>query len=112
MEEKYKEAQKVLKQYGQEHLLTSYENLGENQKEELLNTILNIDFEQVENLYKGVNHTIGDSKQKIEPMEYVDEAKLTESQKETYKKAGEEVLKAGKYAVITMAGGQGTRLRT
>lgn len=110
MEEKYCEAQRILKQYNQEHLLNSYEKLEEKQKEELLKEILNIDFKQVENLYKEINNTDKNNSQKIEPIEYVDESKLTDNQKDVYRQKGIEVLKEGKYAVITMAGGQGTRL--
>lgn len=113
MEEKYYEAQRILQEYNQEHLLSSYEKLDNSKKEELLREILNIDFKQVENLYKGINDIqTKNVKQKIEPIEYVDEAKLTAEQIENYKQKGKEVLRSGKYAVITMAGGQGTRLRT
>lgn len=112
MEEKYYEAQKILKEYHQEHLLNAYENLDDTQKSELLREILNIDFKQLEKLYEGISSTQNNSKeQKIEPIEYVDEAKLTKEQTETYRQKGIEILKSGKYAVITMAGGQGTRLR-
>ncbi len=110
MEEKYLEAKRTLQEYNQEHLLNFYENLTEEKKEELLREILSIDFKQLENLYKGINSTKITSGQKIEPIEYVDEAKLTEEQKQNYVQKGKEVLKSGKYAVITMAGGQGTRL--
>lgn len=110
MEEKYLEAKRTLQKYNQEHLLNFYENLTEEKKEELLREILSIDFKQLENLYKGINSTKITSGQKIEPIEYVDEAKLTEEQKQNYVQKGKEVLKSGKYAVITMAGGQGTRL--
>ena len=94
-------------------MLKSYENLNNQKKEELLREILTIDFEQVENLYKGINNIQkNNAEKKIEPIEYVDEAKLTEEQINMYKQKGKEVLKSAKYAVIIMAGGQGTRLRT
>ncbi len=81
MEEKYLEAKRTLQEYNQEHLLNFYENLTEEKREELLREILSIDFKQLENLYKGINSTKITSGQKIEPIEYVDEAKLTEEQK-------------------------------
>ena len=110
MEEKYYEAKRTLQEYNQEHLLSFYEKLTEEKREELLKEILSIDFKQLETLYRGINSTKTNSEQKIEPIEYVDEAKLTEEQKQNYTQKGKEVLKSGKYAVITMAGGQGTRL--
>ena len=112
MEEKYFEAKKVLQEYNQEHLLSAYEKLDTNKKEELLREILSIDFKQLENLYKGVNNTQNTNTQKIEPIEYVDEAKLTEEQINMYKTIGERAIREGQLAVVTMAGGQGTRLRT
>jgi len=110
LEEKYNQVQEILKQYNQEHLLNSYESLNENEKKELLKEILDIDFKQLENLYQGIHSISNNENQKIEPIEYVDEAKLTDNQKDIYRRKGIEILKSGKYAVITMAGGQGTRL--
>ena len=40
----------------------------------------------------------------------IDKSKLEKEEKETYKELGENIIKEGKYAVVTMAGGQGTRL--
>ena len=37
---------------------------------------------------------------------------MNKEEENEYKNLGEEVLKNNKYAVVTMAGGQGTRLRT
>ena len=43
-------------------------------------------------------------------MEYLDKSKLSNEELEKYKKIGEEVIKKNEFAVVTMAGGQGTRL--
>ena len=47
-----------------------------------------------------------------ESIPYYDKEKLTKEQLATYRKIGEETIKEKKYAVVTMAGGQGTSLRT
>ena len=47
---------------------------------------------------------------KIEHINYVDKSKLSNEKLEEYNKTGEEIIRNGQYAVITMAGGQGTRL--
>ena len=47
---------------------------------------------------------------KIEHIKYSNKYKLSEEQTEEYTKLGENVIKNKKYAVVTMAGGQGTRL--
>ena len=47
---------------------------------------------------------------KIEPIPAVDSSCLSDEDKEKYTKLGIEIIKNGKHAVVTMAGGQGTRL--
>ena len=47
---------------------------------------------------------------KIEALSYVDKQKLKKQEKEALEELGEEILRKGEYAVVTMAGGQGTRL--
>lgn len=47
---------------------------------------------------------------KIEPIDYTDKSKLSKEEYEKYKAIGEKKIKEGKLAVVTMAGGQGTRL--
>ena len=49
-------------------------------------------------------------KNKIENIAYLDKAKLSKQQKEEFNNLGEELIRKGEYAVVTMAGGQGTRL--
>ena len=48
----------------------------------------------------------------IEPIDYIEKEKISKDKKEEYLKKGIEEIKKGKLAVVTMAGGQGTRLRT
>ena len=42
MDEKYMAAEEVLKKYGQEHLLSQYEKLSEENKSKLLDEILTL----------------------------------------------------------------------
>lgn len=107
----YENAQKLLKKYGQEHLLQDYENLNEERKKFLLKQISEINFEEINELYKKA---ISDSKQeykKIEPIEYIDKNKISKEERKKYQEIGINVVKKGKLAIVTMAGGQGTRLR-
>lgn len=110
MEEKYKEAKQLLKKYDQEQLLVCYEKMNQQEKEELLNQIIHINFEQILNLYEKTKHPIDFKQSIVEPIPYVDKSKLSTEQKQEYEKLGIEILKKGAYAVVTMAGGQGTRL--
>ena len=47
MEEKYKQVKEILKKYNQEQLLVNYEQMNQQEKEQLLEQILRIDFEQI-----------------------------------------------------------------
>ena len=110
MQEKYEEALKILEKYNQKHLLNNYDNLSETKKEEIINQILNIDFNQISELYESTKHEISFANDKIEPIEYVDKTALSPEELKKYNDLGEKEIKQGKYAVVTMAGGQGTRL--
>ncbi|MBO5479524.1 MAG: hypothetical protein J6A04_07635 [Clostridia bacterium] len=112
MEGKYEEAKEKLKKYKQEHLLIWYDKLIEQKREELINQILKIDFEQIDELYKQTQQKKDFKDCKIEPLPYIDKQKLTAEEKQKYETDGISIIKEGKYAVVTMAGGQGTRLRT
>ena len=110
MEEELDSIKKVLKKYGQEHLLLKYDEMNDEQKKELLNQIKDIDFDLMEELYEKARKPVDLGKVTIEPIEHVDKSKLTVAEREMYEKKGIEAIKYNKFAVVTMAGGQGTRL--
>ena len=110
MEEKYLAAEEKVKKYGQEHLLSQYNKLTEEKKAQLLNEILTLDFQQIEELYKRINTTVDFNNSKIEPINYTDKSSLSEQELKKYEEIGLKQIKEGKLAVVTMAGGQGTRL--
>lgn len=112
MDKKYEKVKERLRQYKQEHLLIWYDKMIEQKKEELLDQILNIDFEQIEELYKQTQKKKNFKDCKIEPLPYVDKQKMSKEEKNAYEQNGIKEIKEGRYAVVTMAGGQGTRLRT
>ena len=99
-----------LKEYGQNHIVNILEKLDETKKQELIEQINKIDFHQMMELYQNTKKEIEFKESKIEPVPYLDKAKLTKEQREEFDKLGEEVVKNNQYAVVTMAGGQGTRL--
>lgn len=106
----YKEALKKLEKYGQEHLLARYESLNEEKKVKLINQIKNIDFDETIELFNIVTKSIKKPDGEFLSIEYVDKSKLSEEQYNDYYNIGKEQIEQGKYAVVTMAGGQGTRL--
>ncbi len=110
MNEKYEKAKELVKKYKQEHLLKFYDEKSTNDKEKLLDQILSIDFELMEKLYKNAKNPIDLKDVDIEPIDYVDKSKLTATEIKNYEEKGIDAIKANKFAVVTMAGGQGTRL--
>ena len=110
MKDELESIKKTLKKYGQEHLLLKYDEMDDKQKSELLKQIKDIDFDLMQNLYEQATKPVDLGEVEIEPIEHVDKSKLTVAEREMYEKKGIEAIKYNKFAVVTMAGGQGTRL--
>lgn len=104
------EIQSILKKYGQEHILSHYERLDDTHKKELAKQIESIDFELINNLYAHTKKKEKNGDDEITPIEYLDKYKLYDDYK-YYENIGKKAIKEGKLAAVTMAGGQGTRLR-
>ncbi len=108
--EKTQEVIDLLQQYKQEHIINYMQTLNEQEKEALENQILTIDFHQLAELYDNTKKAVQIKENKIEEIQYFDKAKISSSKKSQLDNLGEKVISSGKYAVVTMAGGQGTRL--
>ncbi len=100
----------MLKMYNQEHIINLLNKLDEQKKWELIDQISKIDFHQIMELYDNTKKEVEIKENKIEAIKYLDKEKLTDEQKAEFEKLGEDAIKRGEYAVVTMAGGQGTRL--
>lgn len=103
-------AKDILKEYHQEHIIKVLDKLDEIKQNELVQQILNIDFHQVMELYDNTKKEIEFRENKIEPIKYLDKSKLSNEQRKHFETLGSEIIRKGQYAVVTMAGGQGTRL--
>lgn len=112
MDKEYKKAKEILEKYNQEHLLAFYDQLPQEKKKKLISQILNINFEQINKLYQNTKRETEEENAKIEPITYIDKNNISDEEKKCYESLGIEEIKKGKLAVVTMAGGQGTRLRT
>ena len=99
-----------LNRYGQAHILRFYEELNRSQKEILENQIAAIDFESMETVFRQICRSQAETPAQIEPIPCTVKASWTKEEQQTYRRKGLEILRAGKYAAVTMAGGQGTRL--
>lgn len=100
----------TLKKYNQEHLLNFFNELQDSEKESLISQINSIDFEEIKQLY--INSTMDDSisSDRISPIPFVEKNLLTKSEIDAYSRIGNNAINSGKLAIITLAGGQGTRL--
>ena len=108
--DKNEEIIKLLKEYNQEHIIKLLNKLEGKQKEDLIEQLRNIDFHQITELYENTKKEIDLKENEIESISYLDKEKLTKNEKGIFDNLGEKVIVSGHYAVVTMAGGQGTRL--
>ena len=106
--DKVQEVIQVLKTYNQDHIINLLNRLQGTKKEKLIEQINKIDFQQIMELYTKKEIEIKENK--IENISYLDKSKLSKEQIEEFDNLGEMIIKNGEYAVVTMAGGQGTRL--
>lgn len=107
---KKEEAILKLEKYEQNHIITILEKLDNEKQEKLVDQILKLDFEQIMNLYENTKVKNNKITGKIEPINVVDKSKIEIEEKNRLSNVGRKIIKTGNYAVVTMAGGQGTRL--
>jgi len=106
----YQETIEILKKYNQNHLINLLDKLDGKQKEELIEQINYINFDMLTKLYENTKKGNVKQESKIEYIKYLDKASLSKQEKETFDALGETIIRNNEYAVVTMAGGQGTRL--
>ena len=110
MEEKLRKVKSILKKYDQEHLLSFYDELDTEGKDNLLNQILHINFDFIMQLYGHALDTDKSIANVIEPLPYHIKNNIPKETFETLYRIGENVIANGHFSAITLAGGQGTRL--
>ena len=103
-------AKEILNEYNQIHIVNLFDKIDEEKQVELAKQVLNIDFHKMAELYENTKKKIEIKEKTIEPIKYLDKAKLTYEEKQNFDNLGIQAVKNGEYAVVTMAGGQGTRL--
>lgn len=97
-----------LKKYKQDGIIGLLENIPE--KEELYKQILELDFNKIEKLYNELSKKEKVSSDNIEEITALNKDKLSKQELEKYDLLGENIIKNNQYALVTMSGGQGTRL--
>lgn len=100
----------ILEKNNQKRVLKILNSLSEEKQEKLVKQILTIDFEKMNSLYGMASRKPVILNKEIEHINFVDKYKLSPELYEKYTEIGEKIIKNNQYAVVTMAGGQGTRL--
>ena len=108
--DKLQDVIELLKEYNQDHIIRWIEKLDDDKKRELIEQIRNIDFHQMHELYDNTKKEPEIKENKIEEIKYIDKEKLGFNEKNELDELGSKVIRSKQYAVVTMAGGQGTRL--
>lgn len=97
-----------LKKYKQDGIISLLENIPE--KEELYKQILELDFNKIEKLYNELSKKEKVGSDNIEEITALNKDKLSKQELEKYDTLGENIIRNNQYALVTMSGGQGTRL--
>lgn len=103
-------AKELLIKYNQEHLLKFFDELSEAKKKSLINQIFNIDFAKIHNLYVNSQQNVDLSNDVITPLPYFIKNDFSIEQIKNFENLGIESIKNNEFAVVTLAGGQGSRL--
>ena len=100
----------LLEKYNQEHIIKFLEKLEGKEKEELIEQINKIDFDLLTSLYNSAQEEIEIKESKILPIKCLDKEKMEKYELDQLEELGNKIVELNQYAVVTMAGGQGTRL--
>lgn len=102
----FEQAKAKLSEAGQEHLLRYYDELNEEQKEDLLRQIEQLDMELPKLVENGVKEA---ERGVLAPLGAVTLDEI-DKKRECYEKSGIQAIKKCKVGAVLLAGGQGTRL--
>ena len=105
-----KEAEEKLKKYKQDSVFKLMNKLEGEKKIALAESILSTDLESVQNVFKTINDKKESASVEISPMNATVKEKVSDGERESYYEIGKKVIENNEYAVVTVAGGQGTRL--
>ncbi len=106
MSQTYAEIKTLLKEHQQEHLLKYYDELSEEEKQNLLSQIAGLDFSVVELGKAGKNEEKRGTFSPISTMQLPE----IRQREEEFRQLGLEAIRAGKVGAVMLAGGMGTRL--
>ena len=101
-----------LEKFNQQHLYEYEKLMSSNEKQALEDKIESLDLEEIQEMYKNlyVNRQTIEDASDVSEVKYTVKSELDEQGKDEYRNQGIEAIRNGQFAVVLMAGGQGTRL--
>ena len=101
-----------LEKFNQQHLYEYEKLMSSNEKHALEDKLESLDLEEIQEMYKNlyVNRQTIDDTSDVSEVKYTVKSELDEQVKDEYRNQGIEAIRNGQFAVVLMAGGQGTRL--
>jgi len=99
-----------LKEYKQEEIIELINYLNDDEKEKIYKQIIGLDFEKIDKLYNELTKKEEINIEHVKPISALNKEKLTQEELLKYDSLGEKIIKTNGYALVTMSGGQGTRL--
>lgn len=99
-----------LKIYDQNRTLKILENVDDVKRKKIIEELKDINFIQLKELYNNIKEEAEVDVGELKPIKSLNPDKITKEEKEMYEEIGADILRNNKFAVVTMSGGQGTRL--
>lgn len=101
---------KKLNKYNQKQIIDLLNILSEEEKEKLYKQVVELDFKKIDRLYSELTKKEKTNSDNIEEIVALDRDKISKNELKKYNDLGKKVIKENGYALVTMSGGQGTRL--